>query len=192
MKKQINDKRTAIMDAALKLFIERGFYGTSTAQISKDAGVATGTLFNYFPTKEDLINSLYFEVKGDLSNAMGKYIEAESTFQDKLRKIWLNLIRWGVDNQEKFLFVGQFCSSPYITKFTREEVMKEYIFLHKLVDEGIKKGEIRDFSTELTIAMFYQGSRAVVSLLLDSDLSQDENKVLEDGFQIIWRGLAKK
>jgi len=179
------------MDAALKLFTERGFHGTSTAQISKDAGVATGTLFNYFPRKEDLINSLYFEVKGDLSYAMGKDIEAESTFQDKLRKIWLNLIRWGVDNQEEFLFVGQFCSSPYITKFTREEVMKEYIFLHKLVDEGIKKGEIRDLPTELTIAMFYQGSRAVVNLILDSDSSQDKNEVMEDGFQIIWRGLAK-
>ena len=70
--------------------------------------------------------------------------------------------------------------------------MKEYIFLHKLVDEGIKTGEIRDFSAELTIAMFYQGSRAVVNLILDSDPSLDENKVLEDGFQIIWRGLAKK
>lgn len=192
MKEQVKDKRTAIIEAALKLFTERGFQGTSTAQISKEAGVATGTLFNYFPTKEDLINSLYFEVKGDLSHAMGKDIEAESTFQDKLRKIWVNLIRWGVDNQEEFLFVGQFCSSPYITKFTREEVMKEYIFLHKLVDEGIKTGEIRDFSIELTIAMFYQGSRAVVNLILDSDPSQDEDKVLEDGFQIIWRGLAKK
>jgi AcrR family transcriptional regulator len=191
MKEQVKDKKTAIMEAALKLFTERGFHGTSTAQISKEAGVATGTLFNYFPTKEDLINSLYFEVKGNLSYAMGKYIEAESTFQDKLRKIWLNLIRWGVDNQEEFLFVGQFCSSPYITKFTREEVMKEYIFLHKLVDEGIKKGEIRDFSAELTIAMFYQGSRAVVNLILDSDPSKDENEVIEDGFQIIWRGLAK-
>jgi AcrR family transcriptional regulator len=191
MKKQVNDKRTAIMDAALKLFTERGFHGTSTAQISKDAGVATGTLFNYFPRKEDLINSLYFEVKGDLSYAMGKDIEAENTFQDKLRKIWLNLIRWGVDNQEEFLFVGQFCSSPYITKFTREEVMKEYIFLHKLVDEGIKKGEIRDLPAELTIAVFYQGSRAVVNLILDSDSSQDKNEVMENGFQIIWRGLAK-
>ena len=191
MKEQIKDKRTAILDAALKLFTERGFHGTSTAQISKDAGVATGTLFNYFPTKEDLINSLYFDVKGDLSQAMGKDIEAESTFQDKLRKIWSNLVKWGVDNQDEFLFVGQFCSSPYITKFTREEVMKEYIFLHKLVDEGIKKGEIRDFSAELTIAMFYQGSRAVVNLILDSDPSQDENKIIEDGFQIIWRGLAK-
>jgi len=69
--------------------------------------------------------------------------------------------------------------------------MKEYVFLHKLVDEGIKAGEIRDFSAELTIAMFYQGSRAVVNLILDSDSSQDENKSIEDGFQIIWRGLAK-
>src|SRR5665647_2957485 len=138
MKKQVKDKRTAIMEAALKLFTERGFHGTSTAQISKEAGVATGTLFNYFPTKEDLINSLYTEVKGQLSQNMGKEIEAQSTFQDKLRKMWSNLIKWGVDNQEEFLFVGQFCSSPYITKYTREEVMKEYIFLHNLVNEGIK------------------------------------------------------
>ncbi|AKB17151.1 MULTISPECIES: TetR/AcrR family transcriptional regulator [unclassified Methanosarcina] len=191
MKELIKDKRTAIMDAALKLFTERGFHGTSTAQISKDAGVATGTLFNYFPTKEDLINSLYFEVKGQLSQSMGKEIEAQNTFQDKLRTIWSNLVKWGVNNQEEFLFVGQFCSSPYITKFTREEVMKEYVFLHKLVDEGIKTGAIRDFSAELTIAMFYQSSRAVVNLILDSDPLLDENKVLEDGFQIIWRGLAK-
>ncbi|HII93491.1 MAG TPA: TetR/AcrR family transcriptional regulator [Methanosarcina sp.] len=191
MKEQVKDKRTAILEAALKLFTERGFHGTSTAQISKDAGVATGTLFNYFPTKEDLINSLYFEVKGELSRSMGKEIEEQSTFKDKLEKIWSNLVKWGVENQEEFLFVGQFCNSPYISKFTRDEVMKEYIFLHNLVDEGIREGEIRDFSAELTIAMFYQGSRTVVNLILDSDSSLDENKILEDGFQIIWRGLAK-
>lgn len=191
MKEQVKDKKTAIMEAALKLFTERGFHGTSTAEISKEAGVATGTLFNYFPTKEDLINSLYFEVKGQLSQSMGKEIEVQSTFQDKFRKIWSNLIKWGADNQEEFLFVGQFCSSPYISKFTREEVMKEYVFLHDLVNEGIKTGVIRDFSPELTIAMFYQASRTVVNLILDSDSSQDKNKFIEDGFQIIWKGLAK-
>lgn len=192
MKEQVKNKRTAIMKASLKLFTERGFHGTSTAQISKEAGVATGTLFNYFPTKEDLINSLYFEVKGKLSCSMGKEIETESTYQDKLKKLWSNLVNWGVNNQEEFLFVGQFCSSPYISKFTHEEVMKEYVFLHNLVNEGIETGEIRDFSAELTIAMFYQGSRTVVNFILDSDSSLDEKKVLEDGFQIIWRGLAKK
>ena len=52
MKEQVIDKKTAIMESALKLFTEREFHGTSTAQISKEAGIATGTLFNYFPTKE--------------------------------------------------------------------------------------------------------------------------------------------
>jgi len=190
MKEQIKDKKTAIMEAALKLFTEKGFHGTTTAQISKEACIATGTLFNYFPTKEDLINSLYIEVKGDLSCSMGKGIEIESTFQDKFRKIWSNLINWGLDNPEKFLFVGQFCYSPYITKFTREEVMKEYLFLHDLVNEGIKTEEIRDFPEDLTISMFYQGSRTVVNLILDSNQLQDKNKFIEDGFQIIWKGLA--
>ena len=192
MKKQVEDKRTAIIETALKLFTERGFHGTSTAQISKEAGVATGTLFNYFPTKEYLINSLYFEVKGELSRSMGNGIGIESSFKDKLRRLWSNLIKWGIDNQEEFLFVNQFCSSPYITKFTREEVMKEYVFLRNLVNEGIKTGEIKDFSPELTISMFYQGSRAVVNLILNSDPSQNENELIEDGFQIIWRGLAGK
>ena len=191
MKKQVEDKRTAIIETALKLFTERGFHGTSTAQISKEAGVATGTLFNYFPTKEDLINSLYFKVKGELSRSMGKGIEIESSFQDRLRRLWSNLIKWGIDNQEEFLFVDQFCSSPYITKFTREEVMKEYVFLRNLVNEGIKTGEIKDFSPELTIAMFYQGGRAVVNLIFNSDPSQDKSELIENGFQIIWRGLAK-
>ena len=179
------------MEAALKLFTERGFHGTSTAEISKEAGVATGTLFNYFPTKEDLINSLYFEVKGQLSQSMCKEIEIQNSFQDKLRKIWSNLIKWGINNQEEFLFVGQFCTSPYITKFTQEEVMKEYIFLQDLVNEGIKRGVIRDYSSELIIAMFYHASRTVVSLIFDLDSPHDKNKFIEDGFQIIWRGLAK-
>jgi AcrR family transcriptional regulator len=85
---------------ALYLFLKRNPY-----RFSKEVGVATGTLFNYFPTKEYLINSLYFEVKGMLSRSMGKGIETGSTFQDKLRKLWSNLINWGVDNQEEFLFV---------------------------------------------------------------------------------------
>ena len=191
MNKQVKDKRTAILDSALKLFTERGFHGTSTAQISKEAGVATGTLFNYFPTKEDLINSLYFDVKGKLSRSMGKDFQTQSTFHDKLKKIWYSMIEWGLNNPEDFLFVGQFCSSPYITNYTREVVMKEYVFLHDLVKEGIANGDIKDYSAELVMTMFYQSSRTVVNFILDSEL-HDKEKVIADGFQFIWEGLVKK
>ena len=59
-KRTQNKEKTkqAILTAALKLFAEKGFYSTSTRAISRKAGIAEGTLFNYFETKEDL--ALYF------------------------------------------------------------------------------------------------------------------------------------
>src|SRR5579864_5711311 len=59
-KRQQNKERTKerILEAALQLFREKGLEGTTTKEISKKAGIAEGTLFNYFKTKEDL--ALYF------------------------------------------------------------------------------------------------------------------------------------
>ena len=50
--------RKAILRAALELFAKKGFYATTTKVVARKAGIAEGTLFNYFPTKEDL--ALYF------------------------------------------------------------------------------------------------------------------------------------
>src|SRR5215469_6511149 len=59
-KRSANKEKTreAILRAALELFAKQGFYKTTTKAISRKAGIAEGTLFNYFKTKEDL--ALYF------------------------------------------------------------------------------------------------------------------------------------
>ena len=57
------DKRNAILDAATRVFAERGLAAAPTSEISRRAGVADGTLFTYFKTKDDLINALYREIK---------------------------------------------------------------------------------------------------------------------------------
>src|SRR6516225_6333394 len=62
-----NTKR-AILEAALELFAQKGFYRSTTKAISRQAGIAEGTLFNYFETKEDL--ALYF-----LEQELAKTIE---------------------------------------------------------------------------------------------------------------------
>ncbi|WP_406661625.1 TetR/AcrR family transcriptional regulator [Methanolobus sp. ZRKC3] len=190
MSNQVKDKRTAIMDAALKLFTERGFHGTSTALISKEAGVSTGSLFNYFATKEELINSLYFEVKSRLSACVRTGLEPEASFEEQMRQLWSNFISCGVNNPEEFHFVGQFCSSPYITKLTREEATKEYEFIRTLIDEGFRSEKTKDHSMELTMAIFYQSSRAVVELILNTGRLENIDDIIEDGFQLLWRGMA--
>ncbi|WP_428848299.1 TetR/AcrR family transcriptional regulator [Shewanella olleyana] len=70
MKLTKTDKKQAILDAALILFVEQGFHGTSTASIAKKSGVATGTLFHHFPTKEALLNHLFVAVKQEFADSI--------------------------------------------------------------------------------------------------------------------------
>ncbi|GAA3050571.1 TetR/AcrR family transcriptional regulator [Streptomyces glomeratus] len=59
--------RTAIADAALTLFLEHGFDQVTVAQVARQAGVSTNTVFNYFPTKEDLFFDRQADVEGHLA-----------------------------------------------------------------------------------------------------------------------------
>src|SRR5580700_11073696 len=130
-KRNANKKKTkqAILAAALKLFAEKGFYNTSTRAISKKAGIAEGTLFNYFETKEDL--ALYFferemdEViawfegnprmkRADLPERLFAIIhhslERLEPYQEFIGAVYLRaltpsskLSAWGLENQERNL-----------------------------------------------------------------------------------------
>ncbi len=62
-----DDKRIAILEAALRVFAERGNLSAPTSAISKAAGVAEGTLFTYFKSKDDLINELYRDIYARVS-----------------------------------------------------------------------------------------------------------------------------
>lgn len=58
-----------ILESAIKLFAEQGFAGTSTSQIAKEAEVAEGTLFKYYPKKIDLLRRILFSLIDQRSTA---------------------------------------------------------------------------------------------------------------------------
>jgi TetR/AcrR family transcriptional regulator, repressor of fatR-cypB operon len=63
---RVEDKREAILQAALELFAEQGFYGTAVPQIAERAKVAAGTIYRHFESKEALVNALYARYKAQL------------------------------------------------------------------------------------------------------------------------------
>ena len=66
----LDDKRKKIISTALRLFITQGFQGTPTSQIAKVSRVATGTLFHYFKTKDDLIEAVFLECKNSFTDSL--------------------------------------------------------------------------------------------------------------------------
>src|ERR1700753_2247883 len=98
------DKRNAILTAATQVFAERGL-GAPTSAISQAAGVAEGTLFTYFPTKDELINALYREIKLELADAMMSDFPRKKSVRSRVQHVWNQYVKWGIQNppQQRFL-----------------------------------------------------------------------------------------
>jgi AcrR family transcriptional regulator len=94
------DKRNAILNAATRLFAERGLAAAPMSEISRLADVAAGTLFTYFTTKDDLINSLYREIKLELADAMMSDFPRKKNVRTRLQHVWDRYVNWGVANPE--------------------------------------------------------------------------------------------
>ena len=91
-------KPESILAAALDLFRDEGVH-VSTAKIAAAAGVSNGTLFNYFPTKQDLIDGLYVSIKADVAEAVGE-IDRNEPIEVQIRILWERWFRWARANPD--------------------------------------------------------------------------------------------
>lgn len=183
------DKKEQIYKSALKLFNQNGFDKTPTSLISKEAGIATGTLFHYFKTKEELINSLYLRCKDCILIRMLQDVEEEKTYKSKAKKIYSNFLRWGMENPEKFLFFQQFSNSPYIRELTRQEGKSKLDSLFAFLKEGIEQEIVRGNDPEYLQLVLENLFSANLYYLLTNPYLADDQKFLEDSFALIWNAI---
>jgi AcrR family transcriptional regulator len=127
----------------LKLFVKKGIDNTSTTLISKEAGVATGTLYLYFETKVDLISELGNSIQEESLASFLDLIESPMGYES-LENFWLERVEWGVNNPDKYKFMIQFKSSSYNIKNTKAKIPDHEKKLLKLIDDGIKNKILKD------------------------------------------------
>jgi AcrR family transcriptional regulator len=84
--------RTAIIDAALRMFREKGYEATTMRAIAREAGVATGNAYYYFGSKEELIQEFYLRNQAEHLAACRHVLESETEFAARLRGVLRALI----------------------------------------------------------------------------------------------------
>jgi AcrR family transcriptional regulator len=180
------DKKERIYKAALKLFIQMGFDKTPTGLISREAGVATGTLFHYFRTKEDLINGLYLRCKDFMLSTMTRGIDTEKTYRGKLHRVYINTLEWGTEHADEFLFFSQFSTSPHIHEMTKEEGRTRFSGMFDLIREGIEREVLKRADTEYILTIIAGIINAqIIYLIAHRHLSCDP-AFLEESFSFLW------
>jgi AcrR family transcriptional regulator len=185
------DKRNAILDAATRVFAERGLTAAPTSEISKQAGVAEGTLFTYFATKDDLINALYREIKLELSDEMMSGFPRKKSVRTRLRHVWNGYVNWGMKNPKQRKVLAQLNVSGMLSKESIEAGSAPFVEMQHTVRDAIEQHILRaDLPIELISKMLGALAEATMDLIVLKPAMA--NKYRNGGFEIYWAGIARK
>jgi AcrR family transcriptional regulator len=182
------DKHQAILAAAMNEFAARGVWSTPTSAISKAAGVAEGTLFTYFATKEILINEIYRELKRELAVVMLGNYPHDADPRSKFRHIWVQYVQWGVACPNKLKVMAQLRNADTITAASRAEGMAPFITLGELAQSCIDNKMIRDYPVAYIAAML--GSLAETTMEFVAKDEHGGAQFYAAGFDTLWQGIA--
>jgi AcrR family transcriptional regulator len=100
-----SDKAEAILGAALELFVERGFHGTSVPSVAERAGVAAGTIYHYFANKEALVNALYKRWKSAIGAHVMEAFSPTAPMREQFRSVWATMAEFAVKHPKELAFL---------------------------------------------------------------------------------------
>jgi TetR/AcrR family fatty acid metabolism transcriptional regulator len=135
----VADKREAILRAATKVFAGNGYFNAKVADIARAAGVADGTVYLYFKSKEEILHSIFDRSMGEAITEGRRQLDAISDPREKLRRIaLLHLERLGADRDLAVVFQVELRGS---TKFMEEFSAAGFAQYLSLIRETFEEGQ---------------------------------------------------
>lgn len=182
------DKREAILDAALALFVERGFFGTAVPEIADRAGVGAGTIYRYFESKEALVNAIYQQEKLRFAQEVLDGFPAASTTREQFRSLWMRMAKFATDNPDSFIFLELHHHARYLDAESRAVEQRMLQLFTGVVTKAQAHGELKAGSPGLLMGMVMGAFVGVIRSCVEVDepLAQADWKFAE---QCIWEAV---
>jgi AcrR family transcriptional regulator len=150
---KIEDKRTAILKATLKLISENGFHGTAMSMVVKESGVSAGTIYHYFDSKDELIDELYKTIKRNFAETILKDFDQNQPLKTQVRQIFENTFRYYIQRPRESAFVEQYSKSPYYRPELELEMSQYYMPLIDCIERGKQEMILKDFPSAVIASL---------------------------------------
>ena len=178
-------KREQILETTLNLVAEVGFHMTSINLIIQKSNVAAGTIYHYFKNKEDLIDTLYADLKEEMGKAIIKDIDQDLNFKEKFFLIWQNLLSFYLKNTKKFEFLEDYANSPFIRKEIKEINKRHYQSAIDFFEDGIKMGVLRKLPLDLMINLVFGNVSTLARMSIMEEIEISES-LIQNTIQSSW------
>ncbi|MDQ0186890.1 TetR/AcrR family transcriptional regulator [Cytobacillus sp. FSL R5-0569] len=155
-------KRQDILDAAIVLFAERGYNGTTVPMIADAAKVGAGTIYRYFDHKENLVNVLFQEKLNALFEQLLKDYPTDASIREQFHHIFESIHHFAMGDTHALHFIDSHCNEMFLTEESQELFDSFIEYISNVVRVGQERGEIIVLQTEALIGIVYG---AIVQIL---------------------------
>ena len=178
------EKRAAILQAAVKEIAEGGL-GASTAKIAKAAGLAKGTLFTYFANKEELLNELYVELKGEVYSRINADFPAKAGLERRAWHVWLSFLDWAIEFPAKRKVSVLLHVSDLVTPETRARTAEGRELVDATLSELEGRGALKGLPAGFAAATMSAMQEATMDFI--TKYPKRRKELTERVFAMVWR-----
>lgn len=181
------DKRNAILAAATELIAEQGL-SVPTSKIAQVAGIAEGTLFTYFETKERLLNELYLALKsGEREEVMHDY-PFQASLEGRVRYFWNTSVAFGVNHADKYKVMMLLRFSDHIDEQVKRLGGEGYEALTAMLQECLGNGALKGQPSEFGVALLMSLMNMTIELMLQHPAKAERFR--DAGFTAFWHAVT--
>ena len=154
------DKRDRILAAATRVFARHGFYAAQVADVARQAGVAAGTVYLYFRSKDDLLISIFERTMASAIDEGRRALSGQADPEDCLRRIAsLHLARLGADRDLAVVFQVELRQTTKFMAHFSATGLREYLgMIRDVITEGQRAGRFRPAASPTLVAKMFFGA----------------------------------
>jgi TetR/AcrR family fatty acid metabolism transcriptional regulator len=154
------DKRELILGAATRVFARSGYFSSKVADIASEAGIADGTVYLYFKSKDEILHSIFDRAMEQFIGEGRRELAKLDSAVDRLRKIAeLHLERLGADRDLAVVFQVELRGSiKHMQEFSAAGFAEYLDIIRETVETGQKSGDLRGDVKPITAAKILYGA----------------------------------
>lgn len=141
-KKTVISRKEKIVKTALAMVAGGGFHSAPMSGLAEKSGVAVGTIYHHFASKEELITALYAHVNAGIAAACEAELNAKGTHKERFMRLWNALFEYYTNHKSEFSFLEQFQHSPFISAKLEEDGRKTLAGVYQFFKSGSKDGKL--------------------------------------------------
>lgn len=183
--------RRQVLDTALALFSERGYFATSIHDIRREAGVSIGAIYHHFRNKETLAKSLYHDLVAAMETAINEACAGRQGCLSRSRAIIERLFELTTQQPGMMQFVLLAQHREFLPQEPPICSSGPFLFMRQVVEDGMAAGEVREMPPWVAATAMFGGALRMMNLHLDGALDRPLTEYLDDVVDCAWHAIRR-